>query len=279
MSSEATHAIFSIPTIIWSGALAAIISLAGVILSNWSSRNRIREQLKHDSIEKHNERVAALRKDVYLGLVTQMANAQAHLGSLATKDPTSDDLAKPLQSVLSALGQTQLIGTEETADLASDLATAYGEALFKLIAAVSPLHETKTQINITGKLYDQQYVQAQRVIAEMTALNESGRPDPTRMAALQRSFKNYRKSYEGYSSERNSAWDKFNDLQSTFLQAVFEEIERISPIHTRLTCAIRREIGLPSNVAAQLSLLEVRRNRIASAASKLLAKINRRDHE
>lgn len=191
MPTEAAATALSIPTIVWSGVVASFISLAGVVLSNRSSLERLKEQLRHDSHEKHRDRISELRKEVYLELATQMTYAGGHLGSLAGKDPTTADLGGPLQAAMAELAKAQLIGTRETAALAAEMAAIYGEALFNLMAAAKPMHDLKIDIKISGDMYDQQFSQAKRVIAEIAALNESGIPNPAKMAALQRSFENY----------------------------------------------------------------------------------------
>lgn len=146
MPPDVTSTALSIPTIVWSGIVASFISLAGVVLSNRSSLKRLKEQLRHDSEEKHRDRISQLRRDVYLRLATQMTYAGGHLGSLASKDPTTEDLGGPLQDAMAELAKAQLVGSRETAALAAEMAAAYGEALFNLMAAAKPLHDLKIDI-------------------------------------------------------------------------------------------------------------------------------------
>ena len=275
MFADAATAAISLPTVIWSGAIAALVSLSGVILSNRSSLERLKEQLRHDTNEKHRDRLAVLRRDVYLDLTTQMTNAGAHLGSLAGKDPTTEDLTGPLQSAIAGLAKAQLIGSRETAALASELTALYCETLFKLIAAAQPLHDLKIDIKIAGDMYDQQLAQAKRVTAEMTAMNESGKPDPARMAALQRSFDHYRESYTDYAEERNAAWDSYNSHNMLFVKATFQEIQRIAPVQIRLASAVRSEIGLDTDAAELLQRLEDNRVRMEQATEALFANLDR----
>lgn len=274
MFLESATTALSFPTVIWSGILASVITLAGVILSNRSSLERLREQLRHDAREKHRDRVSELRKVVYLELTTQMMRANGHLGSLAGKDPTSGDFGEPLQSAISELAKAQLIGTRETSAIAGELATTYGEVLMRLIMAAKPLHETKTDIKIASEMYDQQYAQAMRVLGEITSENESGTPDPTRMAALNLSFDRYRAHYTKYSEERNAAWDSYNAQQRGFATTVLEEIKRIAPLTSRLTLAIRSEIGLDTDFSELKRRLDESQVRATAAIDELLEKLS-----
>ena len=270
MTAEAASTALSIPTIVWSGIVASFISLAGVVLSNRSSLERLKEQLRHDSGEKHRDRISELRREVYLELTTQITAAGGHLGSLAGKDPTAADFAGPLLAAMAELAKAQLIGSREASALAAELAAIYGEALFNLIAAAKPMHDLKIDIKISGDLYDQEFAQAKRVLAEITALNESGTQNPAKMSALQRSFENYRGSYTQHSNERNAAWESYNALNKSFLQAVLKELGKISSAQIKLVCAIRTEIGLDTDASELTRRMEENQIRMEKVTTDLL---------
>lgn len=273
MSLEAATTALSIPTIVWSGVVASFITLAGVVLSNRSSLARLKEQLRHDANENHRNRVTELRKNVYLELATQLTFAGGHLGSLAGKDPTTADLAGPLQAAMAELTKAQLVGSRETSALAAEMAAVYGEALFRLIGAAKPLHDLKIDIKIAGDMYDQEFAQAKRVISEITVMRESGVQDPVRMAALQRSFDNYRQSYTRLSDERDLAWESFNSKNRSFMQAVLAEVGRIAPVQTKLLSAIRTEIGLDTDISELNERMEANRLRMEQATADLLSQL------
>lgn len=274
MLTDVTSTALSIPTIVWSGIVASFISLAGVVLSNRSSLERLKEQLRHDSGEKHRDRISQLRREVYLKLATQMTYAGGHLGSLAGKDPTAEDLGGPLQEAMAELARAQLVGSRETAALAAEIAAIYGEALFNLMAAAKPLHDLKADINISGNMYNQEFLQAKRVISEITSLNESGAQNSEKMAALQRSFENYRKNYTKYSDERNAAWESYHSHNKSFLDAVFIELTKISVAQTKLLIAVRTEIGLDTDASELNRHMEENQARMKKATADLLAQLD-----
>jgi hypothetical protein len=274
MTAEAASTALSIPTIVWSGVVASFITLAGVVLSNRSSLDRLKEQLRHDSSEKHRDRISQLRRDVYLELTTQITFAGGHLGSLAGKDPTAEDLAGPLQKAMAELAKAQLVGTRETSALAAELSSVYGEALFNLMAAAKPMHDLKIDIKISGDLYDQEFAQAKRVLGEITALNESGTPNPAKMSALQRSIEIFQRSYTQHSEARNTAWESYNTLNRSFVQAVFKELGKISPVQIKLACAIRTEIGLDTDASELTRRMEDNQTRMENAMTDLLAHLD-----
>jgi hypothetical protein len=264
----------SIPTVIWSGIVAAAISLAGVVLSNLSTAKRLRMQLSHDASEKLKDRLGALRKEVYLQLYSDINTLQGHLGALSAKDPTSPEFAEPVQAVITQLAKVQLVGGAEVMDHASELTALFTESLFNLMIAAKPLHELKTDISLADKFYNQYMQEALRVNDEMTAINESGRPDTARMAALQRSFENFREQYTQFSNERSDAWEKYNASQAEFVGAVKWQIERVAPTQAKLMAALKNEIGVATDEARLLERLEANQRRMENALKSVLSEFS-----
>ena len=70
----------TIPDVIWSGLIASVLTLGGVLISNRSNSSRLKLQLRHDAEQKTTERTASLRRDVYLEAAEQLTKANAYLG-------------------------------------------------------------------------------------------------------------------------------------------------------------------------------------------------------
>jgi hypothetical protein len=277
MTAEQATTLLSLPTLLWSGVIAAVVSLAGavggVVLSNRSSERRLLTQLRHDAAEKQRDRVAALRKEVYLTLFEELSSVSGHLGALAGKDPVTENLGAPLQGVMSQLGKVQLVGAQQTALLAGELSSLYGESLFRLLLAAKPMHELKIDINISDKAFHEQMAEAQRINQEIRLINESGDPNRDRLQALQSSFDHFQQQYEDSLAKRSAAWDSFNALQQPFMAAIFAELKIIGPAQANLMAAMREEIGLISDPEFMLERLEATQQRMRDAADNLLAQL------
>jgi hypothetical protein len=77
-----------VPDVIWSGLIASVVTLSGVMISNRSNTKRLIRQLAHDSQEKHKERFASMRRDVYLKAAEELAKVSSFFGRLPQIDPT-----------------------------------------------------------------------------------------------------------------------------------------------------------------------------------------------
>ena len=263
----------SIPTVVWSGIVAAAISLAGVVLSNWSTAKRLRAQLAHDSREKINDRLATLRKEVYLQLISDVSAMQGHLGALASKDPTSPEFSAPIQTANAQLSKVQLVGGAEAMKHASELMALYTESLFSLILAARPLHDTRIDINLADQSYNQFLQQAQRAANEITIVLESGNPDEARVLALQRSRDGFQELSAGYAEERNQAWDRYNLLQLDFIEAVKAQIAKVAPTQALLLAALKNDIGVVTDASVLLAQIESNQRRMELAMRSMLSEL------
>lgn len=274
MATESAQSLLSVPTVVWSGVVAAVVSLtgavAGVVLSNRSSEKRLVDQLRHDAAEKQRDRLAALRREVYLKLFEELSAVGGHLGALAGKDPVTENLGGPLQTAIAQLGKVQLVGKPQTALFAGELSSLYGEALMRLMLAAKPLHDLKIDINIAEAAFQEGIAEARRANQARQSIRESGKPDVARMRELQLSFNHAQEAYQAALDEKSTKWDEFNALQPRFMQAVFAELEAIAPAQAKLMDAMRQEIGLPSDLDFMLERTRAAQLRMKAAADELI---------
>jgi hypothetical protein len=170
-----------IPDVVWSGILASLLTLTGVMLSNWSNTKRLVKQLDHDSSEKAKDRFNSMRRDVYLKAAEEIAKVNSYLGGIPQLDPTKINIGDGLADFLAASAKLQLVAQPETSRLAGDLTTRYGEIFMSLLFKAMPVHSANSDIKILGDFYDRNQAEVTRVLAEMTQLNESGQPNPERL--------------------------------------------------------------------------------------------------
>ncbi len=280
MATESAQGLLSVPTVVWSGVIAAVVSLtgavAGVVLSNRSSEKRLADQLRHDAAEKQRDRLAALRREVYLKLFEELSAVGGHLGALAGKDPVAENLGGPLQTAIAQLGKVQLVGKPQTALLAGELSSLYGEALIRLMLAAKPLHDLKIDINVAEAAFQGGIAEARRANLARQSIRESGKPDVTRMRELQLSFNHAHGAYQTALDEKSVKWGEFNALQPHFMQAVFAELEAIAPAQAKLMDAMRQEIGLPSDLDFMLERTRAAQLRMKAATDELITGLSAR---
>lgn len=237
-----------IPDVIWSGVIASVLTLSGVLLSNWSNTNRLKLQLKHDSEEKAKQRKADLRKDVYLLAAEELVKANAHLASLPQADLTKVNAADGLQGFFSSATKLQMICETKTSLLVSELVGAYGELLLKVLSKVQPIQHLQTEIAIHNDYYNQALSEVSRVLAAMTQFNESAKSDDAVFDALNRSFEFQQGQANKFAEERSELWRQRNALHLAFAREFIAEMKLIGERGMYVMVEIRRELDVGGDI-------------------------------
>ena len=271
--SEIIDFFCSIPNIIWSGVIASILTLSGVLISNRSNTKRLQIQLEHDAKEKAKERTGVLRRETYLLAVEELTKANSHLGSLPQKDPTKENLADGMQGFLRAAAKLQLVAEPKTALLVQKLAGSYGELTLRLMESVMPMHDVRIQINIHNDFYNKAQEQVSRLLSEMAKFNEAAQVNQDVFEALQRSFESYQKDASFHAEKRDQAWSKFNTLNAQFLRQVIEEMRAMGKQHIPVLVEIRRDLGLITELEAYKTQMEDQWRRMSTQLENMLQKM------
>jgi hypothetical protein len=152
MQNELLGVLRSVPDVIWSGLIASVLALGGVLIIDGRNTKRLKLQLEHDANEKAKERTATLRREVYLPAMEELVNANAHLASLPQLDLSKVNAADGLREFFGASAKLQLVAEPKTAVLANELTALYGELVLKLVAKSVPLQMARTDIGINDDL-------------------------------------------------------------------------------------------------------------------------------
>ena len=260
----------SIPDVIWSGLIASVLTLSGVLISNWSNTSRLRLQLRHDSDQTATERTAALRRDVYLLATEELTKANSYLGSLPQIDLAKTNAAEGMQGFFAAAAKLQLVAEPKTALLMNQLVADYAELLLKILASLLPLQGLRADIAICNDLYEQAQVEVKRILAEMTKFNESAQTDGAIFKALQRAFDFQQSQSQLYASERSEHWDNFNKLNVKFCRSLIPEMQRLGEIQIPVLVEIRRDLGLTGELDAFRAQMQANAERMKNQLENLL---------
>lgn len=261
----------SIPDVVWSGVIASVLTLSGVLISNWSSTNRLRIQLQHDAAEKTKERTAILRREVYLRAAEELTRANSHLASLPQSDLAKTNAADGLQGFFAEAAKLQLVAEPKTALLVNQLVAAYAELLLRLMARLMPLQEARTDISINDDLYNKAQAEVTRVLAEMAKFNEAAQVNNAVFGALQRAFDAYQAQAKTYADARSAAWDEFNRLNIEFCRQLLVDMRQIGEQQIPVLIEIRRDLGLTAELGAFREQMDAQWKRMAAQIDAMLS--------
>lgn len=238
----------SIPTVIWSVMLGSLITFLGVLISNRENRKRLEIQLKHDAEIKIIERKASMRREVYLSAAEELVKANNYLGSLAQIDPVKTNIADGLQGFFASAAKLGLVSEQETGKALNNLVLAYSALFFRLLSKVSPINDSRADIDIINYHYEESQIEIKRVLAAMTSQYESGTPSETIFKALEKSFEFHSNKSRELANQRAECWEKLNELTRKFAIEIAEEMKAISILQIPVLVGIRKELDIETDI-------------------------------
>ncbi|MFJ9993160.1 hypothetical protein ACIQSO_20795 [Pseudomonas putida] len=239
-----TDLILAIPNVVWSGIVASVLTLTGVLLSNKSNTSRLKLQLKHDSEERQKERISSLRRETYLRVAEDMTKAIGQLGGLPQHDFSQSATPTAFNDLMGSSAKLQLIAEPATAAAVSKLAGAYTELHFKLLEKITPMQDLRIEMNINDNLYNDTIQEVKRISLEISRLIESSNATEQNMEALSNSLNFYSQQANEFSEKRDSAWEEFNKLHIAFSRSLYTEIQTVLCLQNQATFEIRKDLGL-----------------------------------
>lgn len=262
----------SVPATFWAALVGACVALTGVVLTNWGTSKRQAQQLAHDAQQKQLDRLAALRKDIYLRAGEQLVRAQQHLSTLNAKDST-ENLADGLTDFLAVAAQVGLIASEKTSRLLNELSVRFGEGFLKLLPEAAPAHRAAHTIKLASEEIAAAQSQADAAIEGMREINQSGVPDDARFAALTRAAEYESGRIDRIHAERTAAFDRLRAANGAFHSASVEVLDYLSEAAIDVQIALREEMGLTTDADEARRMMADGRARMARASAAANARI------
>ncbi|MBS0317290.1 MAG: hypothetical protein JSR49_09215 [Proteobacteria bacterium] len=239
-------------------------------LSNGHSARQLTTQLQHDSEQKVAERKAALRRDVYLPAAEAIVKLSGRMGALPQLDLANIDAQLEFANFGAAIAKVQLVGEPETAALAGEVLSEYGSAFMRCVSKAGTIQLERAYAAIQDNLYNDAQLQVKRLLAEMTALNESGAPDPAKFQRLNDSFQFFSKQAEDRAGARAGHQETAGALQMQYLQDTVAKMKSLNVKYLPLVVAIRHELGFEGDLMHFQRMLERQTAEIEEAVDGII---------
>jgi hypothetical protein len=233
-----------IPEAIWSGVVGATVALIGVFFVNSSNTKRLRLQLAHDAEQKERDRLAALRRDVYLQAPKEAVRAIKYLASLPRRDLSKIETDKGISGFAAISAQIGVISDLATAEATVRLGNLMAKELNLALGGLSVIQSNRVNIELGQERLDVVYQDIDRIQAEKQNLFETGNEDAVRHRTL---------SYylDARIEERDKLFATLSKLGQAQQRLIFDwqkafldRLPALAKLNIGVMRAIRKEIGL-----------------------------------
>lgn len=285
----------AIPAVGWAAAfgavVAAVISLAGVVASNYSSMTRLREQHQfdreeniaqrqhdadeagrvrdHEAAQSTQNRKAEIRRAVYIEAIEATLMTLSYIGSLFARPPSSDGSDEQASlSFLKASAKIWLVAETDAALHARELAALMTEASTSAQIRAAPLRQSLAAIRSIEERIARAEAEVRRIETKIAETSEQLRP-PTELEAVQNSWKVANQWLETLRQTLARMHADRTPQILTYIRVTMAELKPVQEGLVKLVSQLRTEIHLGGNheeFAAQLVTIERRMRNIFNKA-------------
>jgi hypothetical protein len=265
-----------VPDVFWAALIAAALALWGVKVANRDNARHFMRQLRHDKDEKAAQRLADLRRDVYLHAIDQFVHASSYLSSLPTADLNKADAAQPLQGFFAAAAKLQMVSEAKTSALVSDLIGTFSALHFKLIGAAQPIQQVLSEIDFYTTLCEGALAEQKRALTAIDQFAPSGDApgDEARRRALDLALDTQTKFLRDHSETRQALHVERHALHGEFVKSLMLGLQAINTKMQPIMVAIRRELNIDNQIDVYADAVSEQQDRVAGAVAELMAQLD-----
>lgn len=231
-------------------ALVGILTIIGVLASLRNSRQNSASDRKHTADEADKDRIATMRREVYLDAVAALVEAQNYLGTLPKRDLAKDNLFEGLLGLQKAVSKIAVVAEQETALKARALSGRYGIFLMKSLRVILPLGVAKSDRGIADSNHTDSRAQVKRVLMELAQMNEQGIKDEVRRHGLNLAFDFHQKWAKVHADATDAANLRMNEAEMAYVKLMREEVTTLAYELDDIACFIRKELSIKTDVQA-----------------------------
>ncbi|ASW04442.1 hypothetical protein CJU94_40590 (plasmid) [Paraburkholderia aromaticivorans] len=235
-----------------SGVVGSVITLGGVLLSNWHSRRLKRDELGHDTTQRDREREMALRREVFLPTVEAALAMQASIGTLVNLAVPAAVALDKFTAGNATFVKVAAIGTQETVTACQTLSSALGRGFWELSLRRGGLENFQNQLAdldrntaIHEGLRDSWIKVQQEFVAK-------GEKDAEVWQAARAHFTHHMNEITKALTERSRIVSERQKAHGEMVRIMLKHVETIGPSFPPALFAMRREMQLPLDEAAFL---------------------------
>lgn len=143
-----------IPDVVWSGIVASIITVLGVLVTNAGLSKRHRQQLAHSASESKVKREMELRRDIYMPAIEATVIATSAIGSMTNPATSHDDVNEKYADAAAKIGKASAIAKPETVRMLGTLTDRMRVLYTKLLIRRQPIMNAHSRMSAAIALID-----------------------------------------------------------------------------------------------------------------------------
>jgi hypothetical protein len=242
--------ITAIPDVIWAAVTGAALTLFGVLLVNRSNTKRLELQLKADALENDKNRLAALRKEVYLQAPKEAAKAMAYLGSLSSRDLAKIGNDQGISEFSAVAAQIAVLSDMDTVRAVMQFSQVLTATFVDSLAELHEVQDTRQDIELLQGRLDLLQQDISRIQADQQHASELGNSSPGEDAGRKFWIDARTKEFTEVRLELNALRAQHQRALHEYHKRFMGKMPSLVTDNMNMMIAVRNELGLQGDAAA-----------------------------
>ena len=132
-----------VPIAVWSAIIASLLTLFGVLLTNYGNNRRLIRQLSHDAVQRDRERAMEMRRQVYLDAAEAVTANHMVLMNLPNLEIPDSELGEQFSKSAATISKVNVVGSSDTVRAVSEFSLCLAGKYLQLTAKRLPFIQRK----------------------------------------------------------------------------------------------------------------------------------------
>jgi hypothetical protein len=276
--------LLAIPNVVWSGIVASLITVLGVMVTNFGLSKRHREQLEHnakenarklahDASESALDRKMSLRREVYVPAAEAVITAMSAVASMMDPIVSRTDINKTYLDALATIGKVSAVAGTHTVAAVGSLVNCMGDMNIELSLIRNGIDQIHGNVVAFSLIVDKSVEDHGRWIETQTSMLFDGPPDAAKWRFVQGQINFKANQIREWTQKRDAATREIEALQLSFLRTLATWQPRFTEATISASIALRTELELQDDNVEAIKQTMIQNAQVAQAG--LLETISR----
>jgi len=257
----------------WGVLIGSFFSLGGVIVTNKSNLNRLREQFIHDRTVRKEDRDISFRKEIYMETYESLTSITIAIGKFTDFSISAESINNQFRIDSQNLSKSIVIAKESTlkalSDVNMEILTCFLSMTFKRLS----LSLIKDELGIIDSQISNNDSKKGEIVKLMEQHNLDGVYDDAIWSRLNSIFESLNESGNKFQNNRNTVNKKFLiGLLELTVNSV-ESSKSVGELMVPAVIEIRKELGIPTDEVVFGTILQEQREIAIEAGRDFIKKL------
>ncbi|MBC8751289.1 MULTISPECIES: hypothetical protein [Paraburkholderia] len=258
-----TSLLAAVPNVVWSGIVGSLITVIGVLVTNFGLSRRHREQLQHtaeenarklthDASESALDRKMKLKRDVYIPAIEAVYSATSSFGALADPSNLRSDIQQNFVEAVGSISKVNAVGSLESVAAVGALLQRLLSVNLELSVKRNAIEVVYGQLQANARTVTRAVEEHGRWVQVQTSMLFEGPPVPEKWNFVANQIGFQQGQINLWTAKQTASSRELQLAQLAFLRVMAKSQPKLTDASITASVALRDELGMLDGSQGQL---------------------------